>query len=150
VRDQAGIVDLEQESRPNDRAVFLVHGLGQRRKIVLVLGIEFIGEIHFQIGRRDRSDEHLFHRRAGDRLLEIFNIGYDFRLTDIFDWSGADQRRHATGTAGCGRARAVHRFHLFVDSRKGERIARDFAQPRTRLVGRLQPGDARARICGKA
>ena len=63
----ARIVDLQQEARIDDRLVFLVHGVGERRQIFLVRRVEAVLVIELEIGRRDRGDERLLGRDAVER-----------------------------------------------------------------------------------
>ena len=85
-----GIVDLQDEAGGDDRLVFLAQGIGEREQIFLLGAVVAVALPVRRAGRRDRRHEDLGRLGAGERRLEIGDVGGELPVAAVGDRRGAD------------------------------------------------------------
>ena len=85
--DEERVVDLQHEPGGDDRQVLLAHRLGDRGEVLLVRAVVLVAPEPTRSGRRH---EHVGDVVAGDRRLEVVDVGLQQLLTDVADRALAD------------------------------------------------------------
>ena len=100
------VVDLQQEAGIDDRLVLLVHRIGEGGEIFLLRPVIVVAVEHFEVARRQRGDEGFLDPGAGERGLEIGDVGLYLLLADIGDRAAAAEPAQAgRGLAAGARSR---------------------------------------------
>ena len=84
------IVDLEDEPRIHDPAVFLAKRFGNGEAVLFLARVVFVFVPIGELRRRDRRHEGFDMRNTGKRLLEIVDVSFECLLSVIGDGAGAN------------------------------------------------------------
>ena len=139
---QVGIVDLQQETRIDNRVVFLAHRLGDREQERLVAVVIFVPHPMLDRARRVRRQKGFCHGHSGESGLEIVEVTREFGLADIAQLVDADWHRLAAGVARARMRREIFgKFHL---------VSRGHAEPPEPAARPIfTAGDPRRDVIGK-
>ncbi len=119
---QRRIVQLQDEARVHDGLVLVLHRVGQREQILLVVRIMFVVEEVLQPARRQHAHERLLGSRSGfrQRPFEQRDIVRHFLLADVGDGSVAD---------GALRRQELLEVQVLVKLREFDALTRVAAHP---------------------
>jgi hypothetical protein len=95
------IVDLEDDPRIHDPAVFLAKRFGDGDAVLFPARVVFVFVPIGELRRRDRRHEGFDVRNAGERLFEIVDVAFERLLSATGDGAGANPFDR-----GCWRRRA--------------------------------------------
>ena len=147
MRRHARIVDLQQEAGVDNRLVFYVHRICERRQILFVRGVISIFVVKLEIGRRDRRHERFLGRSVRQGAFQVFDIIRELFLTNVGNCTRADlcPRPHHPLGYDIRRTRREHHLHVFISARERQRVARRTAKT-NRTVDFFEPTQPGTRI----
>jgi hypothetical protein len=88
LREEAGVVDLQQQPGTDDRLVLDPHGIGDREQELLLRLVVLVALPSLDVGRRDRGHERLVRRAAPGRREEARDVPLQrlgARVRDVVD-----------------------------------------------------------------